>query len=219
MSSTIDIKRIKKANKKTIFSVYGFVHRYQPFCLNPIIDIILCFYHLNDKWDELKMGPKLNLIDENTVKIGPCKNYGAGSALLTNIISDGVFSWRFKIIEVTNELNLGIFRVGSVYDAGGRFFHERNSGYSIYTTYSDTESMLMNPVNEGYSVLKAYGKNCKSGDIVEMILDMDECTLSFKMNDIDCGVAFRDIDSAKYRAAVFFYAYGGNKSGSIEIID
>ena len=52
MSSLINFKRIKRANKRSLLTVYGFVHQYEPLFLDPIIDIILCFYYLNDKWDD-----------------------------------------------------------------------------------------------------------------------------------------------------------------------
>ena len=43
------------------------------------------------------------------------------------------------------------------------------------------------------------------GDILEITLDLDERTLSFKVNDIDYGVAVSNIKKTKYRLAFTTY--------------
>ena len=43
---------------------------------------------------------------------------------------------------------------------------------------------------------------CKSGDIIEMILDLNNMTLSYTVNEEQWGVAFSDIEQTTYRAVV-----------------
>ena len=38
-----------------------------------------------------------------------------------------------------------------------------------------------------------------------MILDLDDLTLRFKLNDIDYSVAYKNIKPAKYKMAVWLY--------------
>ena len=219
MSSVVDIKRIKNANKRSIFAVYGFIHRHQPFFLNPIIDIVLCFYYLNDKWDDKCKAGNMKLIDENKIQIN--RSFCCGSALLTNTVSDGLFSWKFKIIELSDEINFGIYKLNHdpSFQTSGRFFIPNNAYTIEATNCSSTKSLtgnLMNPSQGSYSVLKPYGKKCEVGDIYEMILDCHQWTLSFKVNDTDYGVAFSNIEETKYKAAIFMYSYG--KGGCIELL-
>ena len=47
-----------------------------------------------------------------------------------------------------------------------------------------------------------YGAICADGDIIEMILDMNKMTLSYKVNDKEYGVAFHNIDNTKYKAGL-----------------
>ena len=47
-----------------------------------------------------------------------------------------------------------------------------------------------------------YGIKCNKGDIIEMNLDMNERTLTYKINDDDYGVAFHIDGYCKYCAAI-----------------
>lgn len=52
----------------------------------------------------------------------------------------------------------------------------------------------------------SYGEKCiKPNDIIEMSLDLQNMTLSYKINGNDYGVAFKDIDPCSYRLFVSFY--------------
>ena len=51
--------------------------------------------------------------------------------------------------------------------------------------------------------LKKYGNECKINDIITMILDLNNLTLSYKINDKDYGIAFADIENTEYRAAFY----------------
>ena len=50
-----------------------------------------------------------------------------------------------------------------------------------------------------------YGSKVVSGDIIEMHCDMNKLELSFSVNGIDQGVAFREIEKTKYKVAVNLY--------------
>ena len=55
----------------------------------------------------------------------------------------------------------------------------------------------------GYGLGSKYGINPPNGSIIEMILDLNNLTLSFIIDDKDYGKAF-DVENGKYRAAIFF---------------
>ena len=217
MSSVVDFKRIKNVNKRSKLTVYGFVHQYEALYLSQIIDIILYFYYLTDEWDPTQIGQDLQLLDHDTLKINASESHCGGSAYLTNIISHGIFSWRFKIIQGCDEMNFGIYKykkkIKNSYD---RFYNEPNNGYAYCAFKSFGE--LMDPTKYGYYMLEEYGANCNDGDVVEMTLDLYERTLSFKVNDVDYGVAFNDIEYTQYRAAIFMYVYDKGDSACIQLL-
>ena len=45
----------------------------------------------------------------------------------------------------------------------------------------------------------------KTGDVIDMILDLNTYTLSYKCNEQDLGVAFKNIEETTYRAAVGYF--------------
>ena len=49
-----------------------------------------------------------------------------------------------------------------------------------------------------------YGRTCVDGDIVEMILNLYDLTLSYKINNKDYSKAF-DVEKTSYRAAISSY--------------
>ena len=54
--------------------------------------------------------------------------------------------------------------------------------------------------------VKDYGIIVKSGDIVEMHCDMEKLELSFAVNGVDYGVAYKDIAECEYKAAIALYS-------------
>merc|ERR1712176_716950 len=90
---------------------------------------------------------------------------------------------RFKICRACRKIYFGISTAGSRIRYHERFFDQWDGGYA----------------------LKAY--QYKDGDIVEMILDMEKRTLRYKVNDMDQGIPFENIEKKKYKAAVYMYAH------------
>lgn len=54
---------------------------------------------------------------------------------------------------------------------------------------------------------KEYGVNPKNGSIIEMILDLDNLTLSYIIDGKDYGKAF-DIEKGKYRLGLYMRVEG-----------
>ena len=80
---------------------------------------------------------------------------------------------------------------------------------SIQNTYLSTDVFSANvawlyAINDDDNG-KDYGKRCVEGDIVDMILNFNNLTLRYKMNDKEYGNAFENIEYGPYRAAVSVY--------------
>ena len=76
------------------------------------------------------------------------------------------------------------------------FTYGTNKGYAYSISAGKRTT-----VSGGHSDTE-YGVKCCHGDIVEMILDFDELSLSFKVNGKDYGKS-HGVTQDKYRAAIF----------------
>ena len=103
---------------------------------------------------------------------------------------------------------IGIWRIQSHPPQTDTLFTSgKNKGYTFDLTGEKTDP------KDGYCHGLKYGIDCVDGDVIEMILDLTQLTLSFKINDIDYGVAYENIIKDKYRLGVWLY-----KKDSVSII-
>ena len=150
----------------------------------------------------------MKLLNDNEVQ--HCAPYNtANSAFLKNTISEGIFHWKFKIKKITSSyMDIGIWKINSGEQklAINTFFtRDKNSGYAFcvgFGTLVNPDDPNLNPGD-----LQKYGKICQNGDIVEMILNLDDLTLKYIINDTDYGVAY-NIEKTSYKAAIYMYGRG-----------
>ncbi len=150
---------------------------------------------LMDKWDDNNIGKGLT-IDGNTIHK---KGDGQSSAFLTNVVSEGVHIWKFKANHLTkgNWNPLGIWKINSGTPIiNGKWIAKANNGYA----YRIGAQNKINPADCGGANGGKYGVFCKTNDIIEMIVDFNEKSLSYNVNDVEFGKAF-DIEATEYRAA------------------
>ena len=162
---------------------------------------------ISDTWD-WKTKSKAIRINGNYVTLSASKRIEK-SAYCLRSVSSGKHQWTFEYTKIGGyHWNIiGIWNTLTSDPATERhFLNIRNNGYA----YCGPQGVLSNPQEPGTGG-KAYGGNggkgyrCKSGDVVEMTLDLEECTLSYAVNGESCGVAFDGIERAEYRAAVTLY--------------
>ena len=117
--------------------------------------------------------------------------------------STGIHAWKFKVDNIKSSWHvIGIWKCDKKFTD----VYENGYGYIISAGY------LTNPRDYG-NLGKGYGTvvrddwverryKCKNGDLIEMIVDMDKLSISYKVNDKDFGVAFEEIDETEYRAGI-----------------
>ena len=113
-------------------------------------------------------------------------------------VSSGKHKWKFRYDQVTEyEWNLiGVGKTRTSLPTGNPWMgHGGDYGYA----FAGPQSVTAEPK------WMLYGTCCQSGDIVEMILDLDERTVSYAINDKDYGIADHDIEQTEYRAGVTLY--------------
>ena len=191
----------------------------------------LCLLFLNetDSWNEHNINPLIK-IDANKAILNK-QGFANVSVYLSNIVKHGKHVWRLKYITSDTQQkangSIGIHKIKYPQDIDEHFANISNvdirshrkpgihykaasTGYSL-----NTFGQLSNPIYPG-----ALGRNFYVGilpnDIVDMIVDLNQLTLSFIINGNDRGdesIAFGHIDECGYRAAVGMKANGNTGYG------
>ena len=187
----------------------GFVRNIEKECqLNipsGIIGIIYDYVKVCDAWDGVNSNDSI-LIDDNLGVITFMGDNRAATAYGQKVVSDGIFVWRIQIMKIrklerydrdsyiyvgileNNEDNVRDYVNSAAWDDYGYQLSARKG--RIYSEY-DWERDATNI-------------ECKwevQGDSLQIILDLNQRTLDFKMNETEF-VGFRDIKQSKYRLAL-----------------
>eukprot|EP00485_Elphidium_margaritaceum_P010455 CAMPEP_0202704204 /NCGR_PEP_ID=MMETSP1385-20130828/16923_1 /ASSEMBLY_ACC=CAM_ASM_000861 /TAXON_ID=933848 /ORGANISM="Elphidium margaritaceum" /LENGTH=459 /DNA_ID=CAMNT_0049362177 /DNA_START=239 /DNA_END=1618 /DNA_ORIENTATION=+ len=141
------------------------------------------------------------------------------TAMLTMQFDAGVHRWQFKVVQLKQDIMdgsdwtscIGIYRLSgkernaddedcSDWPVNNHFIwdNQQFTGYG-FCVHSGKIKVYDN-VNE-YCVSTDYGVECKRGDVVELIVDMNRLQLKYAINSVDYGEAFH-IQAGTYRAAV-----------------
>ena len=133
---------------------------------------------------------------------------GDGAAFLLKLISSGVHKWKFyltKVNQVGSGMTIGIWNTKYIPDVGECLYGMYEKCYAWMVTGQH--------LNCGWD---RYGNGKpKDGDIIEMVLDLDKGTVQYFHNDVDLGIAYRNIAQKPYRAAVSMF----HEEDCIELIE
>ena len=218
---SLSVQQFKSIGKKCKYAVYGYIRNVQsifpsnnPYynIPNEISFICICYYSPTDEWDPLLIGPDVKIDGNSVIHL----SIGYQSAYLSNIVSTGINIWKFSLNKVSDNWNIiGVTKTKYKQYVDNTFVMNKNDGYGYLIRYMDGLcAHLTNPGDPGNAGKKYGSKKLESGDIIEVILDLNKLCLSYKVNDIDLGVAFKNIEKTTYRAAVTFY----NKNEKISFI-
>ena len=164
-----------------------------------IIQICISFWGGTDRFDKANISKWMewDLVSNSLRRTWKWSQRAC--AYLENIVSSGCHEWKFKIVECSNNgdsiIMIGIWRSkGKMSPPLDTLFNLDEQGYG-YMVDAGRRSMV-------YNQWDRYGVKCVSGDIVEMTLNFDDLSLSFKVNGRDYGRSHH-IKAGEYRAAVF----------------
>ena len=170
----------------------------------------LCLLYFNqntDKFDSKHTHQVLTVtIDGKSISNTKCE-YDYFNSYLENIVNHGINIWRVKCNYVSRNDMIGIRKMNCCPLKLVGWFDESEKltdcdsgsslGYGMFIGGG-----LTNPDNCFVNGRDDYAKSCEPSDIIEMKLDCNKYTLSYKINNNEYGKAF-DIDSSvKYRAAI-----------------
>ena len=226
MSSNI-FERVKKVNKRDSLIVYGYLRECEkdlfselresnPYYNLPEImqNVCLIYYHIADEWDPKYVGVHHKLTKDRLCIENISKDDDESSSYGTLIASSpGIYKWKLRLNHVPN-LNysywaviIGIWKTKSskepVLDTSfASITTKKTYPWSWGYAFDAMNGTLVNSSGTNAKTGGEYGKKCKTGDIIEIILDFDKLTLKFNINDQDMGIAHSDIEDTEYRVAL-----------------
>eukprot|EP01084_Bolivina_argentea_P074996 136013_1 len=130
------------------------------------------------------------LYDSGTFSVVQLQDECRASAYLKNVVETAIHHWTFEICKITHSgdgtLLVGIWKVQQGNIPLNTYFTQGNSkGYSF-----SPELATLSATKDGKTGAIKYGEVCKSGAIVEMILNFNELSLSYVINGKNYGKAY-----------------------------
>ena len=167
-----------------------------------IMMVILSFYYIAEYFKDTNC----DLSEDNTKVTGgsDCCNRNAYGNIIINSIYNGnygIHHWQFKIGCLSRD-NIAIGITGSTTTPRNPIYTVRGKGYAYMSN-----GRIWEPNSEGnsYKVTSRDKPTYKEGDVVEMTLNLDKKSLSFKVNENE-SCSIEDIKVGRdigYRMAGF----------------
>ena len=198
------LDQIPQRNKDLAF---GFVKRNEKAntCTIPAMIKYLCLVYLNQNKDAFvaKNTDENIKIDGNKLTLMKLTKYGVKSTYLRNVVNTGVHIWHFECgsdcIHGFGDM-IGIISNNASLQLNNNYFHTVEKDATAYG-FALTGTLAHGQTR------KQYGDRCKKNDIVQMRVDFNDLTLSYKINENDYGKAFY-IKQGQYTAAISMFEWG-----------
>ena len=210
-----DVRKIEQKSKNLVFGYVRNVQRSFPTNIvyytipTLITHWILLYYYIWEKIDEDNCAPEYALSKDNRV-ITLQQNWSSGAVYFKKVLKSGIHRWKFRILYVNDEhywMTIGVFKTKtdkSRVSACRVDNFSEEYGYGWLVNYQQISARW-----------SRYGhRDCKAGDIIQMILNLNDWTLRYILNGKDLGVAWNNIEKTTYKAVVS----ANNKDDSIEFV-
>ena len=177
-----------------------------------IIQICTLYYAPIHEWDPEYISSKMQFhIETNSVRQDVIVDL-AGSSFLKGVFDSGTHDWLFRI-DVCKHISswspsatIGLYktRFGEPPTEICYTRYDYNCGYGFAYNIGRLTDEAMGSSFQG----RKYGQKAKSGDIVGMHCDMNKKELSFSINGVNHGIAYKNIENTEYKVAVKLYSHG-----------
>ena len=185
-----------------------------------INDIIYLFQRIYDQWDKKYSNEHIMIDQEKSmITFNAPNNHEFVTAFGSHSVSKGIFKWKIKLLSfVNNGLHGGSPFVGIIEDKEELVQSSQSGDWDGYGyQFCGGSGNLYS--EWAYRENKAIDYGCKwkeEGDVIEMILDLDDYTLSFSVNGEGFGVAFKNIMDTNYRLVLSAFNCKGSQFGMLE---
>ena len=175
-----------------------------------INDIIYLYQRLYDEWSKQYSSKKVTIDEIGSMITMHCDQ--DVTAFGCHVVTKGIFKWRIKMVKFTYDEKIdGSPPYVGIIEDNEEYMEE----YKNSCDWDENGYLLCCKIGRllcGDILTSDYPCRWnKEGDILEMTLDLNERTLSFKVNDEDYGVAFEDIEEREYRLAFGGYKCDGSQ--------
>ena len=191
--------------KLTVFGYVRDATKNMKFFMNmhvpsEVINVIFEFYLLGDSWNT-EYAQHIYITDE--YKMENIKPYDDHCAAYGNVVvkQGTVYKWTIKLTKYSLcGGNIHHPYIGVIKDDPSILKSYKYRGHSFAPhgyLFCCGKQRILRPTK------KSYGREFnKVGDIMEMILDLQNYTLRYIVNGVDCGIAFENIEKCDYRLGV-----------------
>ena len=196
-------------NQKQELLVWGFIREIEkvykimnvPFEIN---DIIYLYQRIYDEWSK-KYSSDNVIINNDTKSMLTINTKEYVTAFGSHIVTEGVFKWKIQMQKMTNKPGFGKPPfVGIMEDSEAnlkRYKDDCNWDDNGYQFCAQSGALFCPYTEREKKTDKYECRWMQKGEILHVILDLNDKTLSFKVNDEDFGVAFKNIKHGNYRLA------------------
>ena len=175
--------------------------------------LVLIYSNAQDQFDA-NMTHKLLKIDANRVidQRNELREWCDYLSFLKNVVTEEIHIWKFRFdLRSDSDIaksQIGIWKTNSGKpDLEDRFIDNTNEdGISCTGYFITLNGYRSNPENV-MDITDGEFAPVKDGDIIEIILDLNELVLTFKVNNVE-KVKFDNIEKTSYRAVVSIFQPG-----------
>ena len=212
--SGVTLADVKEVDNQTKDTVFGYIRQViEPFlssedihCIIPTLVYHWCilYYRIVECFDPDALGQGCILNEDRTIVAKKCHGFEYETSYLQKIVHVGIHTWKFKLLMIQGyTVNIGLWKTKYLIETG-EFLDQPDKQYA----YQVSHGCLTEMHEDGFAIYtkeNSYRKPCVTGDVIEMTLDLDERTIRFNVNEVDLGIAYKDIEQVSYRAAVGLY--------------
>ena len=215
MTEVLPIETVNKIRDEKI--VYGFVrtnfiniHNHIP---KEIINLCLLFYHIVIREIFKHYNPDVYQLSSDALTLTNCRigfNYSTcyGSQCIPSLDDHSIYLWKFEILNRSSWIAIGIDETKYLRKKKGQF-NEKIGDSKYYALWNDGDTNRW----DNASIIRAEenAPEFDANDVVSMILDLSNRTLSYQKNDDEKYIAFTDItvgDEIIYCMGIYIWNNG-----------
>eukprot|EP01083_Nonionella_stella_P166031 553893_1 len=161
-----------------------------------------------DGWDGGIIGDHLVCVsEENSVKCMEKECYSYRSCFGLNVVTSHTHHWQLRVTQMNDNfcawnMVIGVMKVRGNNGKQAKLCHKNNVFTSEYWGYGFVGNLNVLSSVCGLKRERNYGYKLKTNDTIDVYLDLNEFTLSYKINHIACGIAYKNIENVSYCLAV-----------------
>ena len=208
--TALNLQDANDIDQQTKDCVLGYIHRVEKllptddiiyFVIPPlIIHWIILYYHIQEEFDVNCYEMKKYELNENNTVIKQKELFALGSAYMKKIAKSGIHRWKFKMINCAGMgyVTIGVWKNNHKPCINASTFEKSVAGKS-YGWIANAKVATDGDDDDRHR----YGsREACSGDVIEMILNLNKREIRYCVNGEDFGVAFSDIEATQYKAVV-----------------